>query len=296
MVVLVLMQGCSAESTGDPPPLPPSELFVGSGYACLLTDGVATCQFLDDEELDDGQTRTPEQGWRTLELGYATTCGIRTDGTARCWGWNGSGQAEVPEGTWSSLSVAYEHACGIHADGTLGCWGANYGGETTAPAGTFVDVATFASDTLVLDSAGRLTWWGVAKSSGVMTEPPDIALRDVDGFTEVACALDPAGALYCWGSPAYPITPPGGDGYSGLTVGAHHACALDTAREAVCWGDDATGQVSGVPEGTWRSIAAGRFMTCGLRDDYAVECWGCAGEGDAYCHWGTPVTAPPDPV
>ncbi|MEI8255772.1 MAG: hypothetical protein WCJ30_08880, partial [Deltaproteobacteria bacterium] len=70
------------------------------------------------------------------------TCARMSDGTVRCWGFNGSGQlgdgtvipraspAAVP-GLSSAASVAAGggHTCAVLADATVRCWGANRYGQ-----------------------------------------------------------------------------------------------------------------------------------------------------------------------
>lgn len=287
MLSLFLL-ACASGPSDSPAPTDPGDLYVGGGYGCLLKDGVATCQFLDEREYDDGQTRAPEQGWASLALGFATACGLRPDGTARCWGWNVSGQTDVPNGAWSRLEVASEHGCGLRPDNSVVCWGSNYGGETVPPSGAFIDIALYSAKSFALTSDGEIVDWGYDFEGA--TQPPEgTGFADVQAFGTSACALTREGSLACWGAPSGIASPPAGTGFTSLTKGYHHACALTAAREAVCWGDDEYGQVSATPGGTWRSIDAGLALTCGERDTGAIECWGCYGEGDAYCTWGTPV-------
>ena len=53
------------------------------------------------------------------------SCGLRTDGTAICWGDNGSGQADAPEGDFRQISADLSHSCGLRTDGVIVCWGSN---------------------------------------------------------------------------------------------------------------------------------------------------------------------------
>ena len=80
-----------------------------------------------------------------LTAGNGHTCGVRTNGTATCWGYNGHGQATAPTGTFTTLTAGSLHTCGLRTNGTAVCWGNNDGGQATSPAGTFTTL-----------SAGRL--------------------------------------------------------------------------------------------------------------------------------------------
>jgi hypothetical protein len=60
-------------------------------------------------------------------------CGIKTDGTLACWGYNYFGQASPPPGTFTAVSAGDAHACAVRTDGALLCWGANSTGQATPP-------------------------------------------------------------------------------------------------------------------------------------------------------------------
>ena len=67
---------------------------------------------------------------RPRRLGWRHSCGLRTDGTITCWGWNeDSGQATAPAGQFSAVSAGRRHSCGLRTDGTITCWGRNLYGH-----------------------------------------------------------------------------------------------------------------------------------------------------------------------
>lgn len=92
-----------------------------------------------------GNQNTPgiitESGpWQSVSTGSLTACGIKTDGTAWCWGGaqNGSlgdgvgGDHEEPDpiqindaGPWKFIEAGSNVGCGIKTDNTGWCWGAN---------------------------------------------------------------------------------------------------------------------------------------------------------------------------
>jgi alpha-tubulin suppressor-like RCC1 family protein len=43
----------------------------------------------------------------------------------------------TPAGTFTSVDAGQAHNCGIKTDGTVACWGFNSKGETNPPGGTF---------------------------------------------------------------------------------------------------------------------------------------------------------------
>jgi len=80
--------------------------------------------------------------------------------------------------------------------------------------------------------------------------------------------------------------PSGGAGLTGrLAAGNNFTCALNHAGAAFCWGQGASGQLGNGAEsespapvhvqgGPYVALTAGENAACGLRFDGAVECWG----------------------
>jgi len=72
-----------------------------------------------------------------VSAGNAHTCGVRTTGSVRCWGYNYYGQATPPLGSFTSVSAGRYHTCGVKTDGTVACWGDDTSGQATPPSGSF---------------------------------------------------------------------------------------------------------------------------------------------------------------
>ncbi len=131
-----------------------SRLSAGAFYACgVHTDGTGWCQGQnEDGQLGTGEavsTTTPVQvpgSWLEIVAGAGfdavTTCGIKADRSAWCWGSGGHGQlgndgttssatpVEVAgDREWASLSVGGTHVCGTTTDGAGWCWGENTDGR-----------------------------------------------------------------------------------------------------------------------------------------------------------------------
>jgi alpha-tubulin suppressor-like RCC1 family protein len=83
-----------------------------------------------------------DSNWASVTAGYDHTCGLRTDGTAWCWGYNrqgGLGVGDVlrrlrPEQVgvdtnWATLSGGRYHTCAVRTRGVAWCWGDDIEGQ-----------------------------------------------------------------------------------------------------------------------------------------------------------------------
>ena len=61
--------------------------------------------------------------FNAVTAGGGRSCGLRTDGTITCWGWNEDRQAEAPGGQFSAVTGGGGRSCGLRTDGTITCWG-----------------------------------------------------------------------------------------------------------------------------------------------------------------------------
>jgi len=192
--------------------------------------------------------------YKQITAGGSHTCGLKSDGSAICWGAgktnaeinNEHGQSTVPSGTFTQLSAGLIHTCGLKSDGSAICWGNNYYGQTSAPSGTFTQLSAGQNHTCGLRSDGSATCWGSGPGA---TNIPN------DTFTQ-------------------------------LSAGTHHTCGLKSDGSAICWGTGKTntgnnyeyGQ-SSAPSGTFTQLSAGWLHTCGLKSDGSVICWGSNSSG-----------------
>lgn len=191
--------------------------------------------------------------------------------------------------------------------------------------------------TCAIDGAGRAFCWGpndygqLGNGSNKTTMQPlaidGTGLLDGKRVTKVsmgrgaACALDDAGAAYCWGIAVWGVAGNGrpapessggvpywprpvpvdlngalaGKRLVDISVGYNHACALDDAGAAYCWGLNDNGQLGNglsgssavtydaltsptpVPVATeqrFTRIAAGSDTTCAISRAAVAWCWG----------------------
>lgn len=186
--------------------------------------------------------------------------------------------------TPSQLSVGWSHACVIAADGAY-CWG--------------------------WSQWGRL---GNASVAEDYAESP-VPVTNGGGFTQVSvghnhtCALDGAGAAWCWGdnfdgqagadTSVYEVHEPSRVQtdlrFVQVQAGRWHSCGLTEAGEVYCWGnemgtgtgDDPYDEVRiyttpqpAVLEGTYVAISSQFNSTCALRATGDLYCWGYSGYGE----------------
>jgi alpha-tubulin suppressor-like RCC1 family protein len=173
------------------------------------------------------------------------------------------------------LSAGAGHTCAVAADGTVYCWGSN-------PDGQLGD----GLETIERACPGPVK--GVTRAVAV------------SAGSYHACALDAAGAVYCWG---WNVAGQIGDGsilnaltakkvmglesVVAIAAGSYHTCALLADGSARCWGQNDAGQLGdgssdnrGEPVEVFSlprasAIAAGGKHSCALVSGTGeVQCWG----------------------
>ena len=195
----------------------------------------------------------------------SNTCGVRTDGTVRCWGgWRP--REPAPDGPFVAVAAGAGNACGLREDGSVSCWGYIY-----------------------------------EKSSDLL--PPDPG-EEVGGgpFTEITaggwhfCGLRPDGTVACWGDDEYgQASPPDGERFTTISAGRITTCGLRPDGTALCWGSEGESVMSTgdfVPDRSsgeslrafgayappddekFKAISSHDGYFCGIRLNEDVVCWG----------------------
>lgn len=220
---------------------------------------------------------TPEavlggHSFQRIATGDRHSCGIDTANDAWCWGHRQFGQLgdggavagtqDTPIAVSGGLKFTEIDAggvmtCALTAAGAAYCWGQNGNGElgsgSTDPTGSNVPVAVSGGHTFTQISTG-------------------------DRFV---CALDTAGAAWCWGRGAYvgngsdnfsefnvPTQVSGGHTFTRIKSGILKTCAIDDSSRVWCWGTLAKGAPA--PDGTFHAVPAQLFDP-NDPDDYKVE-------------------------
>ena len=75
------------------------------------------------------------------------------------------------------------------------------------------------------------------------------------------------------GLPPRPPARPADGTYTAVSAGLYLSCGLRSDGAIECWGSNEDGQ-SDVPGGGFSAVSAGGEHSCGLRSDGTVECWG----------------------
>jgi len=242
-------------------------LAAGAVHTCAVIAGEALCwgQGQDGRLGDDATAEhelhrpsyvvraasgQPVRDARTVAAGEQHSCLVTQGGAVECWGDNswgqlgrGAGAALANAGTSApvvvldsveAIAAGQRHTCALRA-GAVYCWGANgygqLGGATQTPAG-----------------APRT-------SDPTPTQVPGLTnIVQIAAGIELSCAVDAAGALFCWGGSRFGelgviddalhgVTPIAIDPVAEVAAGGGQLCSRLAAGPVFCWGHGNSGQL-----------------------------------------------------
>ncbi len=193
--------------------------------------------------------------WIKLSVAAKNSCGIKTDNTLWCWGYNTDAQAGSQDyvdeyglidvgqptqvflgGTWKDVVVGATHSCGIKTDNSLWCWG----DPTNGQVGSGVDIS---------DGSGHFR----------QVAGGDLWKKVSVGY-DSTCGIKTDNTLWCWGR----------NNWGQLGDGTVITRTVPTL-------------VSG--GGTWKSVEVAKYATggyaCGIKSDDVLMCWGYNNVGQA---------------
>lgn len=225
----------------------------------------------------DRPEAAPWSDWIAVSVGSTHACGIREGGTLWCWGFAASGrlghgddegdlpnpvqvvQADAEEGgpTWSdwiAVSAGGRSVCGLREDGSLWCWGESGFGQRGDGITGFESRST-PSRVLTADGEGSWSDW-IAVSSGA----------------HHVCGLRSNGSdestAWCWGRSQFGQR--GDDSWSltrALPAAVLQAEGGEDPEVEEIWTD-------------WVALAANGALSCGLRSNGTLWCWGQGANGE----------------
>lgn len=284
-------------------------LVAGGDHTCVAFGGGVRCWGRNNVgQLGDGSTTTRNQpvavqglaGLNIIGLaaGHSHTCAVASNGSLRCWGWNGWGQlgdggtadqhvavlVALPGLTVTAVAAGYGHSCALLNTGGLRCWGMNNSGQLG-------DGSNSQSSTPVT----------VSGMSGLVANA--IAAGSMHG-----CAAFADGRVRCWGantegqlgdgSTSNRNAPVEASGLMGVTpvqvtAGEAHTCTRLSNGQLRCWGLNDQGRlgdgttlrrlsataVVGLDGQVVTTVAAGMRHTCARLQDSGLRCWGDNGQG-----------------
>ena len=179
----------------------------GNNSAGQLGDNTTT-QRLIPTAISGGGT------WKHVETGgNRYSCGIKSDDTLWCWGFNQSSQLgdgtttqrNVPTAiggasTWKAVSLETQVSCGIKTNNSMWCWGFLFGTvpATLSGGGTWKSISKGQSNLCGLQTNDTFWCWDLA---GALTaSAPSATWKTVNKSNGHTCGISTSGALLCWGA------------------------------------------------------------------------------------------------
>jgi alpha-tubulin suppressor-like RCC1 family protein len=299
--------GLDSSGQSSPPATPSggySQISAGESHTCAIrkADGRVDCWGLNSSD----QSSPPADAFSAISLAKTFSCGVRSDGSAVCWGaptgattvplapypqvssgdghsceiyssgaascWTSNAQPGQPVSlAFQQVDAGLDFACGVKTGNSLECWGLNSSGQATPPTGSFTQVTAGSTRACGIRATGAIACWG-SVFAGVAVPGSGVSFEQISIATlaAFACGIKSDLTATCWGT--LPAATPSGP-FAKLSLGSGHACGLRPDGTITCWGDNALGQAS-PPAGVFVDVSASGTYSCGLRPDGSIACWG----------------------
>jgi alpha-tubulin suppressor-like RCC1 family protein len=234
-----------------------------------------------------------DNDWAAITTFAATTCGLKSNGSASCWGINDNGEfgnatvayvaprsvAAGSSSDWNTIVLGAEHTCGIKRDTKeWWCWGNNGYGQF----GQFSASPLERSPVKMATDAER-RWLTFALGS------------------KHTCAIDESHQMYCMGGDhegqlglRLPVRGPQSRGgpWGAYSINASTACG-NVGNDLKCWGNGRTFQIGNDMAASQQTpqkvtlpnnqqadaIAVGTRVACATSGTI-LNCWGTAYNGE----------------
>ena len=256
-------------------------------------DPVAQQQMETREAADSG-------GFLQVDAGWDYACGLRVDGTVTCWlGTNhGHGYATEstfyisypqeerhPEGTYKFIRAGNLEHCAVSTDGDPACWGLTVAGramEAREPKPlSSVHLHTQHSPCWLYEDGDIGCGGGLSLPDAVASEAP---FQDVVTGRNFACGLKEDGDVLCWDHDG-PLDGPDVN-LRFISGGGYGVCGIRSADDTlICWEwsyessvdqhpENSYETVESTPSGGFKFVDTSYGLSCGVRMDGSVVCWG----------------------
>jgi len=298
------------EGGGTAPPAG-LELALGSGHLCVRVGGRVMCRGRNTSgQLGDG-TRTPQSALVTVEgiedarsiaVGDASSCAVRTGGTVSCWGKIGElGHWPSPTlvpglGEATSIAIRASEVCALSLEGVVTCRSDSQRRRMDLPPVRRVALGYFHACALLSD--GGVRCWG-ENHRGLIAEGDEYLVPDplaIEGIADAVaidadyaqtCVVFQTGGVRCWGSGAVDV-PPSIDDATDVAVGSSHVCVVRRGGNASCFGHGEGGQLGDGGLAARASPVSPRDIPNGVTMHAAGNTTCAVGDGRAWC-WGASV-------
>ena len=272
-----------------------SSITAGAQHTCILRNGTVWCTGANTRgQLGTGGTLraiafSPSlmSSATSVSAGGDTTCAVRVDATAWCWGSlpstldslmtppriitaNSLVPVQVAIANVRTVAVGARHACATLLDDTVWCWGSNTWGQLGD---------------------------GTQNDSLIPVRAAIDKVQSLDVGAEHTCAVRTTNSVWCWGSNAYhrlglrASSPQLVPTYvphvraSVVATGGAFTCIVSLTERVLCWGRNQFGQL-GRTAGPSRiaphvtsvkrpvSLTAGDEFACAVTAAGTTWCWG----------------------